>query len=181
MISTVYFPFSSAWVLSPCQGTFNPQVWRRGEASCSLLSVLPGSLISLSPLSIHPELCFGSVFLNLCGMRENFQNQPLCKNDKNFSINVPSNLYLKFPFPLDCQKHRDFSVISVLNSIRRPEFCLTAPTFIMLHLTPEPLRSAANTLKPGPMWPMWNSGMLMGASSWDADFTSAWGGKTFFH
>lgn len=67
-----------------------------------------------------------------------------------------------------------------MNSTKSPEFHLTAHAFIMPHLTPESLKSAANILKPGPMWHMQNSGKFMGASSSGVDFTSAWGGKHIF-
>ena len=59
-----------------------------------------------------------------------------------------------------------------MNATKRSEFHPTAAAFIMPHLTPEPLRSAANILKPGPVC-HWCAKTY--AEPWEVYGASSWG------
>lgn len=98
-ICSVFFPVPGN-IQSPGAG------W--GEASCSLLSIFPGSLLSLSLSFIHSELCCQTVFLKPLWNGEEYPKPTvLQKRQLNFPIKVP-NVYLRLLFSPDFQKHRDF-------------------------------------------------------------------------
>ena len=74
-----------------------------GEASCSLLSIFRGSLLSLSLSSIHSELCCQTVFLKPLWNGEEYPKPTTPqKRQLNFPIKVP-NVYLRLLFSPDCQ------------------------------------------------------------------------------
>ena len=91
-------------VLFSVPGNIQSPIAEWGEASCSLLSIFPGSLLSLYLSSIHSELCCQTVFLKPLWNGEEYPKPTaLQKRQLNFPIKVP-NVYLRLLFSPDCQK-----------------------------------------------------------------------------